>query len=65
MIRYVASSLEGGSLIFEMQVYIPLCDVWREENAISTVVTKPSVTFGETVIPAPLTGCPFGSNQVT
>ena len=49
--------------MFEMQVYIPLCDVCREENVISTVLTEPLVTCGDTVIPSPLTACPFGSNH--
>ena len=49
--------------MFEMQVYIPLCDVCREENVISTVRTIPLVTCGDTAIPSPLTWCPFGSNH--
>ena len=44
--------------MFEMQVYIPLCDVCREENVISTIGT-PLVKCGDTMIPGPLTGCSF------
>ena len=44
-------------------MYVPLCDVYREENVITTVLTKPVVTCGDRVIPGPLTGCLFASNQ--